>query len=141
MLVVEVMQQLVHQRAQESPVAHHLHLLRRAHPQRDARGTARDFVRLVEAVQLARVVRGSPLEHDEIDGRRAQLRIERVRERLALRADIAGPFAFEGEGDGTRVRLEHRHVGEGDPQDPVALAVGPLRARGEGLVVGERHAE
>lgn len=69
-MVVEMVAQLVEQGSEKGPELHHLGALRRPHPERDLDSTV--LVRLVEAVELARLPGGAALLDADAHRRDAQ---------------------------------------------------------------------
>ncbi len=138
-LVVEVVADLVQQRAKEGAELHDVLLLRGAHPHSDPREVAGDLVGLVQALQLVGGIGRTPLEHLHDDARRSQLRIEGIDQALAGLAHARDAFRGQCRADRDGCRHQRGGVGELDAGDALALAVGAFSGRGELVVVREWH--
>ena len=134
---VEVVANLVEERAQERPERDDAGVARRAHPDLDVGAAA--HVERVQAVQLAAGERWPDLEH--LDARRADA------ERCADGAGEAPGCALQGSAvvaletgpDGVHYGRELRCAVEAHRGDRVARAVDRLLRARETLVVGEGH--
>jgi hypothetical protein len=139
-LVVEVMAQLVDDRAQEALEGHDLTLLRRAHPHGDQR-PALAFIRLVQTVQLAVVVR-RPRGHDlQADGRHRVAFGERIAHRL--RDALHGRTIFRRQRGAQRGhgRSKVHAARQTDRLDRIAGVVDALVGSAEAVVIGEAHTQ
>src|SRR5262249_22702139 len=128
-LVVEMMAELVDERAQERLERDDVAPRRRAHPDRDLRALALVFG-LVESVELAGLVGRALRENGNADPRHAVPRDEYVDKTLARNLDRCAIVARERVADARdpRARLDfHRKV---EPLDRIALAVDALACGG-----------
>ena len=125
--VIEVMAELVEERAEKRPEGDHLASLRGEHPDRDDVAAA-PVAGGVEPLELATAERRSPIRDEHAHRRNAERRADAVADPLCERLDVARPSGCEHAGQrghGTaqrRTRLE-RHAGNtiarcGDALEP-----------------------
>ena len=137
-LVVEVVADLVNQRAQERAERDDLLPLRGAHPHGDARRDAA-LLGLVEAVQFAVVGRRALREHAHADRRHAVAGGQRVGKPLARALAARAIVGLERARDRIDVRTRREARGQVEAFDRVARPVDALAGGREPVVVGEGH--
>ena len=139
MLVVEVVAELVEERAEKGTERDHSPPAGGAHPELDPGGAAAAPCR-VEALELAPPAVWARAQDLEATGRDTKRLGQAGEELLGDRLDRGAILARQGGGEGGRQQAERPSAPEAEARDLVALAVDPLLRAGQPVIIRERHA-
>jgi hypothetical protein len=134
-MIVEVVTELVEERPEKGLELHHLRTLRGAHPERDPNESF--LVRLIEAMKLPRLPRGTALQDPDANRGHTESRGEPVDERLRRRLGRCSIATRERGGEARYAFPVPLGMIELDVGDAVALVVDLLLRFGQASVKRE----